>query len=528
MEQAYVRYRPLLFSALSRLARHGFTALPHDSLDLIHDFFLEAWEPLTLNYDADKAKFETYLYAAFVRFVRPRIVRLHRWTDALLQPAEFAELDTPITRIEPAGTSLRDIQAIGRALATLAPFERELLRAYVADPGTSERDLAEKFSLTRYRMRLMLADALGKTAVQLGDRDTIDSDERAVANALWRDGRTVKEAARALARTPSDIQALRLRFFEKLAHAIKGGGTDPHPPRTDSHADPHTDPPLGRTHHMTEADHLSKAKHLLEAALKSSLRGSALDALQKHAEIVVAFLNHPASDEFFERHANALTPDALAGLYSALGSTEPVDPDDAALLEALLETSDQDEQRIGEAFAEVLIPNLPDDFTKFGERIFLGAPRVGKDKLKHLLSETSVIHGGPVAHELAEFGLTPVSIVEASQGIANLARRFCTEHDVKRYGTFILDRAGLTEGYSSQLVLSKERSVAEVQLMCELPAPTAERLFIWLARTAEYATLLFDGFDAELRGDELRLTRTDVPVTNLFARWHKPPDLIAA
>jgi hypothetical protein len=37
--EAYVRYKPLLFSALSKLAARGFTAAPDDAADLVHDFF---------------------------------------------------------------------------------------------------------------------------------------------------------------------------------------------------------------------------------------------------------------------------------------------------------------------------------------------------------------------------------------------------------------------------------------------------------------------------------------------------------
>lgn len=138
-DEAYVRYRPLLFSALSGLAKHGFAASPDDGLDLIHDFFLDAWHPLVRNYDWKRAKFETYVYASFVRFARPRIIRLHRWNDALVQPSGLTMLDTAEVRVEPPETAQRDIKAVSVAAAKLVPFERELLIAYVSSPATSER-----------------------------------------------------------------------------------------------------------------------------------------------------------------------------------------------------------------------------------------------------------------------------------------------------------------------------------------------------------------------------------------------------
>ena len=134
--------------------------------------------PLVRNYDWKRAKFETYVYASFVRFARPRIIRLHRWNDALVQPSGLTMLDTAEVRVEPPETAQRDIKAVSAAAAKLVPFERELLIAYVSSPATSERDLARRYSLTRYRLRMLLADALAKTAVHLGETSALDDAER--------------------------------------------------------------------------------------------------------------------------------------------------------------------------------------------------------------------------------------------------------------------------------------------------------------------------------------------------------------
>ena len=42
-EEAYRLHRSLLFGALSKLAWSGFAVPPDEGLDLIHDFFIEAW-----------------------------------------------------------------------------------------------------------------------------------------------------------------------------------------------------------------------------------------------------------------------------------------------------------------------------------------------------------------------------------------------------------------------------------------------------------------------------------------------------
>ena len=375
-DEAYVRYRPLLFSALSGLAKHGFAASPDDGLDLIHDFFLDAWHPLVSKYDWNRAKFETYLYASFVRFARPRIVRLHRWKDALVQPSDLAIFNTAEVWVEPAETTERDIKAVRAAAAKLDPFERELLITYVSSPATPERDLARRYSLTRYRLRILLADALAKTAVHLGETSALDDAERLVILALWRDGRTVKQAASVLERPTSEVQAMRSQFFRRLAAAVKGS----------------------RGAEAVVIDQSSAgAEHLLTSALKSGMSERDLEAIRKNSQLVIDFLNDASSETFLKKFEAEWTPDHLASLYEALASDEKPDPDDAALLTSLFKASEQDERDIGNAFAEVLMPTLPDDLKRFKDRVFLGVAPIDDRKYSRLMSETSVVHGGEVS-----------------------------------------------------------------------------------------------------------------------------------
>ena len=76
-EQAYSQLMPLFFGALGRLARQGFVVSPADGMDLIHDFFAEAWGGLVAHYDPNKGSFEGYAYVGFVQFSRPRIGGAH-------------------------------------------------------------------------------------------------------------------------------------------------------------------------------------------------------------------------------------------------------------------------------------------------------------------------------------------------------------------------------------------------------------------------------------------------------------------
>src|SRR5471032_2206935 len=72
-EAGYIRYRPMLFHALSKLARQGLAARPDDGLDLIHDFFAETWITISGRFEPSKGKFEPYVYGCFLHFARPRL-----------------------------------------------------------------------------------------------------------------------------------------------------------------------------------------------------------------------------------------------------------------------------------------------------------------------------------------------------------------------------------------------------------------------------------------------------------------------
>src|ERR1700730_11280986 len=490
--EAYVRYRPLLFSALSKLATRGYTTAPDDGMDLMHDFFLEAWPGIAANYDPSKARLETYLYGSFVQFARPRIVRQHRWRDALVSPMSLADLSAPDFHSMPVQPLAHDLTAVRAAVAKLSAFEQGILAAYVSDAKSSERDLAHRFSLTRYQLRSCLADALGKIAVALGEMSAMSRAERAVMVALWGEGRTVKETARVLQVSTSEVQAMRVRLFEMLSAAVKG-----RVPNKAFAAKANRKAPRN----ADLVDVLPGAEELLVSAIKSEMREAALRNIQENKNPVFEFLESAQAEPFFAKYRDTFTPENLAQLYAALGCQEHVDPEDAALIESFFEGSEQDEEKIGRAFSEVLIPNLPVELTRFRDRIFHGAELVDPRQHAHVMSQPCVRAGGTAAAELALFGVTPVTIIEATQGVANLARRYCDQSGVKRYDRFIVDKVGKTEGYSMNAVLSRDHSVREVMLVCEIAEPTAARLFDWLTRVTEYAPSLFDGFEAELMGD---------------------------
>jgi len=167
---AYHRYRRLFLAALAYLAARGYPAPPDEGIDLIHDFFLESWRKTVTTYDPARGKFETYIYAAFLRFARPRIIRLLRWRSALVAPRDIAEYSSQEFKVAPSQEGSIDLNTVRRATSKLSSFKRELLIAYVGNEGSTERDLAHRFSLSRHQLRSHLADALGQTAAYLAER----------------------------------------------------------------------------------------------------------------------------------------------------------------------------------------------------------------------------------------------------------------------------------------------------------------------------------------------------------------------
>ncbi len=220
-EGAYLGLRRMLFGALARLARQGFTVPPTDAMDLIQGFFAEAWPAVKANFDPDRGtKLETYVYAAFVRFARPRIAELHRWRSLLVDAGELAQIpDRPARLASPE--SERDLLAISDAVRALSPLHRSVLTAYLTAERPSERAIAEKLSFSRHRLRQTLVEAFAQVAVALGERGRIPESDWRVARALWEEGRTVADAARSLGVTAQQVRNARERIGALLVEQLR-------------------------------------------------------------------------------------------------------------------------------------------------------------------------------------------------------------------------------------------------------------------------------------------------------------------
>lgn len=219
---AYLKLRRLLFGALARLARTGFTVPPADGLDLIQDFFAERWTAVSKNFDPTRGtKLETYVYQAFVRFARPRIAQLHRWRNLLVDAAYLATIpdtsDDALTRSEAEEAVL----AVQGAIAGLPELQRDVVVAYFSAERASERAIAEKFPMSRYRLRKTLVEAFAGIAVAIGKRGGISEDDWRVAQAIWSERRTLAETADALGLTLEQVRRARERIGTILVRQLR-------------------------------------------------------------------------------------------------------------------------------------------------------------------------------------------------------------------------------------------------------------------------------------------------------------------
>jgi RNA polymerase sigma factor (sigma-70 family) len=215
--EEYARYRPLLFRALVSLARRDYDIPADEGLELIHEFFLDAWPGLQQRYDPAKGAFSTYIFGAFLRFARPRIVSARSWHERFVGWDPIA-LDTLQAQSDQAETEL-DTQAVGHALSSLSQADRTLLEQWLAR-GTSERRVARAMGLSRYKTRQGLVAALTRLAIAMGQQVGASGSDWRIASALWAEGRSVADTAATLGVTTTQVRHARRRVFDFLANAL--------------------------------------------------------------------------------------------------------------------------------------------------------------------------------------------------------------------------------------------------------------------------------------------------------------------
>jgi hypothetical protein len=492
----YTRYRRLLFGALATLGRRGYPIYPDEAVDLIHDFFLESWSAVVTRFDPARAKFETYLYIRFVNFARPRIVRSYRWKATMTAAFEPGNCEAFEREAEPVQEREADIEAMRWATGKLPQNGRDLLEAYLSDGGATERELAQRFQLSRHKLRINLADALGRTAVYLKQTAGLSLQDQSIVLALWRDEQSVRDVSLQLRLPAAAIQATRRRLYKRLVVAMKG---------SDSVA-------------PSDSDTFDAAGDIGTMILDafSSAAPDRFAALKRESETVMQYLESPAAERFFAAYAEHLTTDFIAAFYEALGPDGVSDGGWSEELAPFLAAAADEEAGIGRAFQSVLVPNLPNTFfTAF----FADAPLVDRAERDHLRGTISVQMGGQAAEALTIYGVTPVSVVEAAQAVANIARRLCRSAGIKRGQVLTVTTSAPSAAPLPSSALSRQKAVEEIAATTHLHPVTADCLFGFLTSIAAHTPYLFDGFAVVADDALLLLERTDVTYDELYQRW---------
>jgi RNA polymerase sigma factor (sigma-70 family) len=237
METGYTKYRALFFDALARLARQGFVVQPGDALDLIHDFFANAWEGLAARYDPACGSAASYVYTAFVRFARQRIIRLRRWGLRLQDLASLTNQVAAEAVLSPLDSRVRneEVKRLQEALSELPQERRTVLLDYFASGPRSQRHLARKYQVSRYQLHELLLNGFGQLVVRLAARGALPSPDREVAVALWCEGWDLEETAARLGRSVQQVREAQARLKKLLAGILRnkhGGGDSAPPPAT--------------------------------------------------------------------------------------------------------------------------------------------------------------------------------------------------------------------------------------------------------------------------------------------------------
>jgi hypothetical protein len=483
LDQAYAHLTPIFFGALGRLARQGFVVSPADSMDLIHDFFVDAWASVSEHFDPNKGSFDGYAYGAFVRFARPRIIRLQRWQHSLVGPEQ---LDTYMNTAS-AIVSDPDDEKVRQAISLVPQAEQEILRGYVYNDSASERSLAREFHLTRYRLREILVNALGRVAVSLDRPAAIARLDWDVARSLWRDCRTIQETATYLSLTPEQVRRANTRNVLFLREILKHyqGRRVSEKGREDM---------FGQHSATTMA---TSSMDILKRALETPNEEGLLREVQIKAKEILrqmASADLQAPDLDVER----LSAEWVARVYQALfegAAPESQETFDTEAVQELFSVHGKKDVAIGEAFRS-LVAGLPASLCQAS--LFSDLPHIPRDEERLLRQAPDVQASWSDCASFLPYGIRPLKVFYATQAVAGLGQRLL---ELK-----FIDKSQLILGEEIRFVDDKgqpqnleDLMVMEIRQTSEIDARTSKALYSWMIQAAQYRPYIFKGFRVQLR-----------------------------
>ena len=482
---SFEAFEPLLWRVLGSLARRGFVAPPPDARDVIHDFYLEAWDGLKHRYDERITDFKTYLSSSFYKFARRRIVALQGWRRRLVDIELFVDdvvdENTPQRIVE----QRQLLFAIRAALSKLPSDERVVLIDYLHDPQPSERTIAARHSLSRHALRERLLNAVGRVAVEMGRGDG-KTTASLVAIYLWREGRSPRNVSELMGISIPDVQRCRSEFASQLLLALRG--QLPSQPK----------PPKGVT--MSPLD-------LLKTTLLAPGDKSLLERLKSSEGLRQTLLSSEEELDFSQEERRVLEshPEWVESVYAtfAEGCDEADDQD--ALARSLAALRNDAEREIGEAFVNLLERLEGSEFSDWKHYFGALAPLSANDAAA-LESSPSFVEGVPRARLLASYGLTPLMFHDSVRGIELLFDRLlrsCRElaqpHTEAPFPNVFLCSGEHTLRVPGQLVASQLTTTPGMR-------PEAMRgMAHWLGDILQRVPLLVRGYETKWRQGHLQV-----------------------
>ena len=267
---------------------------------------------------------------------------------------------------------------------------------------------------------------------------------------------------------------------------------------------------------MAKTEAVVGPRELFKRTIFSPGNAELLSQLAQRAEEIMNSLDSPEAMDISEQEMRSLQPNWVARVYEALGTAGQ---EEEALEEALDISTEpgyahvEAEYEVGKAYRLSLIPGLPPHLADL-PRWLSNLPEVDSDERIGLLDTPSAKGAGPDSRHLARYGVTPLTVLDATNAVSRLLQRYLRTERLKE--PIILSHHGVNDGE----VLNAEHLADEVSQVAVCREPTARVLLDWSIEIAHIKFLLFDTFVAETAGGEsLRLIYKGEKQPDLHKRW---------
>jgi hypothetical protein len=260
---------------------------------------------------------------------------------------------------------------------------------------------------------------------------------------------------------------------------------------------------------------------VLKRALLAEQDKEALKHLRAHAAEVLAALDQEELRAKLDAIVDlrAVDPSWLAEVYEALAPVEVEAPAEEAFF-----ARDEEDQDIGRAIGEVLLPGLPKPLRRLEQWVAL-APDLDDPKRRvDALRMRPDVSAAPTFPEGAlRKGVTPVTVFNAFEAIATLVDR---AHHLGHLSTSTPLTLDCAERYlqAGPYPIRAEVVVTEISVMADCSPDLARGLCHWLIPVAWCVPTLFGRVRVRKVPLGVELFHMTETVPNLFERWRPVSD----